>query len=395
MKKILVGIITGCISLCLASGAMAATTSNAVFQLENTRYRVNDQVLTMDASPFSADSRTYVPIRFLAQALGVADKDIQWDKGSGTATLTYQNDRTMISINMKAGDQSLMVTNRQGDSSTQAQLVSNKAVDMDVAPLLKNGRYYLPARWVAEALGYTVEWHEPTQCVLVYKPGDVPPTPFPQVTTEEIKFKSATLTINAQIPIVSGLKNTAWQKQLNQQIMDQFNRAKADMVKSVQDYEDYVKSSGRPLIPLELFVSYDQATTGSVLSLSVVTYQFTGGAHGLSWKNYYNIDTQNDLLLNLPDLFMANVDYKSIINQEINRQIELNIQKGDGMYFEGDMGFKSISDKQDFYLDGDNLVICFGQYEIAPYAAGMPEFKIPLEFLKPNLNEHFLSLVTH
>jgi len=77
------------------------------------------------------------------------------------------------------------------------------------------------------------------------------------------------------------------------------------------------------------------------------------------------------------------------------RQIELNMQKGDGMYFEGDMGFKSISDKQDFYLDGDNLVICFGQYEIAPYASGMPEFKIPLAFLKPNLNEHFLSLVTH
>jgi len=115
----------------------------------------------------------------------------------------------------------------------------------------------------------------------------------------------------------------------------------------------------------------------------------------MSWKNYYNIDTQNDLLLNLPELFMANVDYKSIINREINRQIELNMQKGDGMYFEGDMGFKSISDKQDFYLDGDNLVICFGQYEIAPYASGMPEFKIPLAFLKPNLNEHFLSLVTH
>jgi hypothetical protein len=29
---------------------------------------------------------------------------------------------------------------------------------MDVAPLIRNGRTYLPARYVAEAFGYTLAW---------------------------------------------------------------------------------------------------------------------------------------------------------------------------------------------------------------------------------------------
>ncbi|WP_051273128.1 stalk domain-containing protein [Desulfotruncus alcoholivorax] len=394
MKRVLVAVIAGCLGLCLTGGALAATTNSAVFQLAGTKYKVNDRVLTMDASPFIANDRVYVPIRYLAQALGVADKDIQWDKGSGVAALTYRSDRT-IRISMKAGDRSLTVAGSPGDGGVQQdRFVNNKTIAMDVAPLIKNGRYYLPARWVAEALDYHVRWSGPTQCVLVYSPGDVPPAPFPKVTTRKIESTSATLKITAQIPVISGLQDTAWQKELNRQIMDKFDKAKADMAKNVQDYENYVKSNGRPPIPLELFISYDQVTTGSVLSLAVETYEFTGGAHGMAWKDYYNIDTKNNRLLTLRDLFKENVDYKSIINREINRQIRLSLQNGDGIYFEGDMGFKSVSDNQNYYIDGDNLVVCFGEYEIAPYAAGMPEIKIPLSLLKPNLNENFLSLVT-
>lgn len=394
MKRVLISFITGCLSLILACGAMAATTtSNAVFQLGSTKYKVKDQVLTMDASPFIADNRTYVPIRFLTQAIGVADKDIQWDKNSGTATLIYHNDST-ITIKMKAGDRSLSVTKSPGASGNQAQFISNTNITMDVAPLLKNDRLYLPARWVAEALGYAVDWNEPTQCVLIYSPGEVKPSPFPKITTREIKSKSNELNINMQIPIITGLKDIALQQQLNQQIMDKVNQAKEDMAKNVQELKQYIDSTGRPPVPLELYVTYNQMSTGSVFSLAVETYEYTGGAHGMTWKDYYNIDTQNNQLLTLQGLFKENVDYKSIINQEINRQIQLSRQTGDSIYFEGVLGFKSIADNQNFYIDGDNLVICFGQYEIAPYAAGMPEIKIPLNLLKQNLNENLLSLVT-
>jgi len=42
------------------------------------------------------------------------------------------------------------------------------------------------------------------------------------------------------------------------------------------------------------------------------------------------------------------------------------------------MGFQGIGEDQDYYLQDGALVVVFQQYEIAPYAAGIPEFKIPL-----------------
>ncbi len=38
---------------------------------------------------------------------------------------------------------------------------------MDVAPMIKNGRTYLSASYVAQAFGYTVAWNAGTQTVTV------------------------------------------------------------------------------------------------------------------------------------------------------------------------------------------------------------------------------------
>ncbi len=37
-----------------------------------------------------------------------------------------------------------------------------------VAPLINDGRTYLPARWVAEALGYSVGWDVANKIVVIY-----------------------------------------------------------------------------------------------------------------------------------------------------------------------------------------------------------------------------------
>jgi hypothetical protein len=38
---------------------------------------------------------------------------------------------------------------------------------MDVAPIIVNNRTYLPARFVAESLGYKVSWNQETETVLI------------------------------------------------------------------------------------------------------------------------------------------------------------------------------------------------------------------------------------
>ena len=101
----------------------------------------------------------------------------------------------------------------------------------------------------------------------------------------------------------------------------------------------------------------------------------------------YNIDLESGQDLALKDLFVDNYDYASIINQEIKNQIS----NGEPIYFEGDMGFQGISEAQAFYLQDDALVMVFQQYEIAPYAAGIPEFTIPLSLFGDKFRTDLLT----
>lgn len=45
---------------------------------------------------------------------------------------------------------------------------------MDVAPMMKNDRVYLPARYIAELYNYEVGWDEETRTVLIGLPGNLP-----------------------------------------------------------------------------------------------------------------------------------------------------------------------------------------------------------------------------
>ena len=46
-----------------------------------------------------------------------------------------------------------------------------------------------------------------------------------------------------------------------------------------------------------------------------------------------------------------------------------------------------ITDDQDFYITGGYLVVVYRAYEIATFAAGAPEFRLPLEELEPYIRE--------
>ncbi|WP_338826078.1 hypothetical protein MTBGP_03400 [Moorella thermoacetica] len=92
----------------------------------------------MDVSSFIENSRAYVPVRYLAYALGVAEKDVNWDEASQTVTLSMEG----TTVKLQVGSKTLYV--------------NGKPQEMDVTPLLRDGRVFLPARFVAEAFGYEV-----------------------------------------------------------------------------------------------------------------------------------------------------------------------------------------------------------------------------------------------
>lgn len=202
------------------------------------------------------------------------------------------------------------------------------------------------------------------------------------VTPEDISIQTKAynrlaeyMETNLRIPCLQGMPDEVLQAKLNDRFVEDALALEKILQADVQQYVANAQASG---FPIHNFVLYSRFQPGylnqHLLSLTIDYYQYTGGAHGITERRPYNVDLQSGQDLTLKNLFVDNYDYASVINQEIKKQIS----NGEPVYFEGNRGFQEISDNQAFYLQEEALVMVFQQYEIAPYAAGIPEFKIPL-----------------
>lgn len=114
------------------------------------------------------------------------------------------------------------------------------------------------------------------------------------------------------------------------------------------------------------------------LSITMTNYQFTGGAHGMTFKVPYNFDLKTGKALKLSDLFKDDYDYKKVIDATIREEIV----KHKEYYFNDGADFKGISGNQDFYITNKGIFVYFSLYEIAPYSSGIREFFISNDSLK-------------
>lgn len=120
--------------------AMLAVAGKKIIRMTigQAQYSNNEAAYQMDVAPYIRSSRTYLPVRFVAESLGAT---VDWDSKTKTATITGKNGTVLI---LKIG--SVYMTK------------NGTRVQMDVAPEIKSSRTMLPVRWVAEALGATVGW---------------------------------------------------------------------------------------------------------------------------------------------------------------------------------------------------------------------------------------------
>lgn len=102
---------------------------------------------TMDAYPFIEDGTTYVPIRYLAYSLGLFDEDIKWDDEAQKVTLAGTP-----SIEMTVGSRGITV--------------NGVFKPIETAPVMRYGRLYLPARYVAQEYGFDVGWDAENKIVM-------------------------------------------------------------------------------------------------------------------------------------------------------------------------------------------------------------------------------------
>lgn len=130
--------------------------NHARFVIGSSNYYIDGQAYLMDAPPILKDSRVYVPVRYLSLALGLPADRISWDASARSVILPPNQNGAVFQL--KIGDRNIYQLDSQGAKTVKV---------MDVAPVIVNGRTYLPARFITELFGYQVGWDTGNKTVLI------------------------------------------------------------------------------------------------------------------------------------------------------------------------------------------------------------------------------------
>lgn len=115
-----------------------------------------------------------------------------------------------------------------------------------------------------------------------------------------------------------------------------------------------------------------------ISSLYIDEYTFMGGAHGSTRRSSDTWDFSTGQPIHLKDLFPEDSSFPESILENIRGQIAGQLAAAPSSYFENYKSLVKDNFCMDcFYLIPGSVVIYFQQYDIAPYASGIPQFLIP------------------
>lgn len=156
------------------------------------------------------------------------------------------------------------------------------------------------------------------------------------------------------------------------------NNIKVLYPQAVADYKNSILN-GYPFNPYGAFLNYSVTyNENCILSFYYDIYTYTGGAHGTTLRksDTYNLNTGREIPLSA--YFDNKASYRKKVLDIILEQADRRQQESQGLFFDEYRSLiKKHFNEESYYLIPDGIVIYYGQYEIAPYVAGIVEFTIP------------------
>ena len=170
--------------------------------------------------------------------------------------------------------------------------------------------------------------------------------------------------------------------------MNQYYAAKAhafmlycrqELFKSAAEQYDYSIQNDFPVRVYEAVedytITYKQDCT---VSLYFDRYVYSGGAHGNTVRHSDTWDLQTGYRIMLWQLFPRSINCRTYVTRAIIHQISEQMESGNYDYFDDyQKNVAEYFNPDSYYVSKSGVVVYFQQYEIAPYAAGIPEFLLP------------------
>lgn len=159
-----------------------------------------------------------------------------------------------------------------------------------------------------------------------------------------------------EIPVITGLDSSEAEIEINTVLAESADRFRQSVTS-----DPHVLSAKS---------KYEVHQNGEgILSLTVINYTFSGGAHGMSTMEGFTFDLASGKRYRFSDLVAP--DSMAEMSSMVDRQIkERNIP-----LFQP---FSGLKQEPDFYILPDRKVVVFYQlYELAPYVWGFVRFPLP------------------
>lgn len=205
------------------------------------------------------------------------------------------------------------------------------------------------------------------------------------VSTKYLKF-STSLTVNQhnyknnsklKYAQVSGMKNTTAQKKINQVLLNDAKDAYKAYQQMLQDEKEIQGDDFCIEFPYSCDFDYQtyykvKYTENNKLSILVYDYLYEGGAHGMGWVTSYNFSTTTGKQIKITNVFDSKSDYTNVRKYAYNY-----MKKHDDVFYVNKESDVPVHKSSQFFYTTGGIYLVFQEYEVAPYAAGFPQVKIP------------------
>ena len=292
------------------------------------------------------DGKVWIPVSFLRDTLRMP---VTYDKTENTYKIGSGNKQVKVMV-----------------SEYGVSLSVNNYYLSEYEGKNLNNRLYVPFDLLSDYLGYQGDWNAASGRlnVLVRPHNDI------TISTDSyVKLKEGA-NIKLEYPQVSGLANTEVQKKINDTLKQTITSFAAGAEKEIANRSEEDR-------PYEFegyyVVTYNQ---NGILSLVTEQYGYTGGAHGMTYRNAFTFSLKDGKRLLLGDLFGANPNYKKVLNAKLSKLI-----KAEGGYLGG---FTGLNTEKYFYLKDGKVVVFFQLYEYTAYAQGFPTYTFDFKELLPD-----------
>lgn len=123
---------------------------------------IDGNYLNMDEPPVIRDGRTLVPLKAIMNSIGCT---VEW-YSEDQSIMVYSSDgeKPLLAMNINNSKAIIFYDSEYSGDIAEAE------VTIEAPPVIVGGRTMVPLRFIAETIGYEVEWDEQSKTVYLIKP---------------------------------------------------------------------------------------------------------------------------------------------------------------------------------------------------------------------------------